>query len=326
MSGVELAQLDSKRPVRPLATVSVDLDPVDVHLRGYGHFGTIPDPLVHRLALPRLLVLFEKHGVRATFFVLARDVPSEFEWLSVIRNSGHEIASHGMDHVAGISRLSDQEIRTELTGSRRRLESAIDAQVVGFRAPDWSAGRRLVSALDSTGYRYDASLVPSPVLTAGRLVLAARARSVRDVMAVRLPPSLRRQPFKWTVDGRSVVEFPLAVSPRLRLPIYHTIRPNLSDVSFQRHLDGFAERGESLSYALHGVDALGLIEDGVDGRLRPHPGMAGKLDTKLALLDRTMADIASRFVVSPFAERLSLNADPVPKTEPHVTSSRSGAS
>lgn len=294
---------------RPAATISVDLDPVDVHLRGYGHIGLSPDPLVHDVALPRLLESFDRHRVRATFFVLAREVAPELRRLAEIAAAGHEVASHGVDHVRGISTRTATEIRTELERSRARIELASNCPVVGFRAPDWSAGLRLVTALDETGYRYDASLVPSPALTAGRLLLAARARRLRDVAAVRLPPSLRRLPFRWAAGDHSIIEFPLAVSPRLRIPLYHTIRPNLSDERFDRHLDGFVRRGESLSYALHGVDALGLAEDVVDGRLGVHPGMAATLEAKLALLDRTVAAIASRFDVRPFAERLAPYTD-----------------
>ncbi len=102
-----------------------------------------------------------------------------------------------------------------------------------------------------------------------------------------------------------MAEFPLAVSSRLRLPIYHTLRPSLSDASFLRHLDGFARRGETLSYALHGVDAVGLSEDHVDPRLGPHPGMSAALEPKLALLDRTIGAIADRFVTRTFADRLA---------------------
>jgi len=256
-----------------------------------------------------LLGLFADHGIRATFFVLARDVPAELERLTEIGAAGHEVASHGIDHLPSLSRRPPSEIRDELARSRQRIEAATGREVVGFRAPDWSAGVRLVAALDATGYRYDASLVPSPVLSAGRLLLAARARSLRDALNVRLPPSLRRVPFRWVSGGAAIIEFPLAVTPRLRLPIYHTLRPSYSDDTFARHLDGFVARGEPLSYALHGVDALGLAEDGVDGRLKAHPGMAASLEAKLALLDGTFGAIAARFSTRPYADRLSPAGD-----------------
>src|SRR5262245_5126485 len=58
---------------RPLATVSVDVDPVDLHLLGYGVGGLPPDPLAYDTALPRLVELFARTGIHATFFVVGRD-------------------------------------------------------------------------------------------------------------------------------------------------------------------------------------------------------------------------------------------------------------
>lgn len=295
---------------RPPATVSIDLDPVDVHLRGYGHQGLAPDPLVHAVALPRLLDALGRRSIRATFFVLGRDVASELAMLPAIRAAGHEVASHGIDHLSGMGRRPDVEMHAELLGSRERIAAASGTPVLGFRAPDWSASRRLMSTLVATGYRYDASLMPSWFLPAGRTLLAVRARSARDVIAVRPPPSLRRRPFLWQMRAGTLAEFPLAVSPRLRLPLYHTIRPSIGDQRFEAHLDGFVRRGEPFSYALHAVDVLGLAEDAVDQRLAAHPGMSTPLDRKLDLLERTLASLAARFTMRPFEERLDEMGSP----------------
>jgi hypothetical protein len=136
------------------------------------------------------------------------------------------------------------------------------------------------------------------------MFLALRARRLGDMMAVRPPASLRREPFSWETDLGAICEFPVAVSPRIRFPLYHTSRPAMSDGAFEHHLDGFVARSESLSYALHGVDALGLREDRVDPRLAGHPGMSHALDAKLALLERTVRSIADRFAVRTFADRV----------------------
>jgi hypothetical protein len=90
----------------------------------------------------------------------------------------------------------------------------------------------------------------------------------------------------------------------VRFPIYHTVRYGMSDARFGAALDGFARRGEALSYALHAVDALGAVEDGVDPRLARHPGMERPLAAKLELLDRSLAAIAGRFETATFRERL----------------------
>jgi len=47
-----------------------------------------------------------------------------------------------------------------------------------------------------------------------------------------------------------------------------------------------------------------MAEDGVDSRLRRHPGMDRALDEKLAVLDRTLALIGEHFDVRTYAEQL----------------------
>jgi peptidoglycan-N-acetylglucosamine deacetylase len=285
------------------ATVSVDLDPVDVHLAGYGH--AVPfDARAYEVALPRLLDAFERHAVRATFFVLGRDADRAAAALRSITAAGHEVASHSMDHPAGIGSLPRDALSQQLVMSRQEIEQAVGVPVVGFRAPDWSIGRGIIAHLADAGYRYDASLMPSPALTAGRALLAMRARRLRDLGILRLPASSRRDPFLWSDGGRPVAEFPVTVTPLLRIPVYHTLRHSIGEARFRSILDGIEARGESLSYPLHAVDALGLEEDGIDPRLRLHPGMRTPLASKLALLDSTLAEIVARFRAVAFIDRL----------------------
>ena len=113
------------------------------------------------------------------------------------------------------------------------------------------------------------------------------------------PFTLRREPH----DIEGVREFPLAVTPILRLPVYHTLRYFTDEAPFHARLEGFAKRGDSLSYVLHAVDALGMAEDHVDERLSAHPGMKRPLQEKLDMLDRVLEIIARRFEVRPFSER-----------------------
>jgi peptidoglycan-N-acetylglucosamine deacetylase len=289
------------------ATISVDLDPVDVHLAGYGHAAPF-DPRVYDVALPRLLERFDRHGIRGTFFLLGRDAERASAAIASIVAAGHEVASHSFDHPPHLARLGDAALRDQLARSRHALEAQLGGAVRGFRAPDWSVGSRVIAALAAAGYWYDASLMPSPVLAVGRGVLAVRARRIGDLLGIRPPASLRRTPFVWRCGG-ALVEFPVTVTPGLRLPVYHTLRYSMGERRFLAALDAVARRGESLSYPLHGIDALGLREDGVDRRLAAHPGMARGLEDKLVLLDATLAAIAARFVPLPFRARLARDRD-----------------
>lgn len=288
---------------RPIAVVSVDVDPVDLHLVGYGFAGLPPDPLVHTRALPRLLEAFARHGVRATLFLVGRDAVVHREVLARAAAAGHELASHTWSHPIRFAGLPEAERRRELADSKSALEAAGGTPVVGFRAPNFDVDSRSVPLLASLGYRYDASAYPTPVLIPARVVLALKSADPAGVLRMSTWPfTWRRDPHEWRAGGASVREFPVAVTPGLRMPVYHTLRYFQSDAVFAKHLDGFARRGETFSYVMHGVDALGLAEDEVDARLAKHPGMDRTLETKLALLDRTLAAIAARFETRTYRE------------------------
>src|SRR5262245_66126632 len=62
---------------RPLAVVSVDVDPVDLHLTGYGFKNLPPDALAYTTSLPRLAEVFAQTGVKSTLFIIAKDARSE---------------------------------------------------------------------------------------------------------------------------------------------------------------------------------------------------------------------------------------------------------
>ncbi len=53
----------------------------------------------HRDNTPRLLDEFERHGVRATFFLIGREVERFPEITRRIHQAGHQVANHGYSHL-----------------------------------------------------------------------------------------------------------------------------------------------------------------------------------------------------------------------------------
>jgi len=295
----------SRPASRPSATVSVDLDPVDLHLVGYGYRGLPPDPMTYTAALPRLLEIFDRCGLPVTFFMVARDAPAHADAIQRVARGGHEVASHSLTHPMALASLAREPMRRELEDSRRLLEQASGGSVMGFRAPNFDLSARVVEGLVDAGYKYDASGYPTPLIIPARLLLAWKSRDAAAVMQLRAwPYSWRREPHRVTTARRSLVEYPVSVTPGLRMPVYHTPRYLIGDRRFERILDGFVGRGEPLSYVLHGVDALGMREDKVDERLSRHPGMEFPLQKKLDLLERSLKSIVQRFAPATFRDRL----------------------
>lgn len=294
-------QVSKKVKPRPQATFSIDVDPLDAHLAGYGLAGSPPDRLAYERAVPRILELLSEQGLRATFFWVARDVAANTRLLREIVDAGHEVASHSVTHPEAWRSFERPEVAHELRVSKSRLEDATGASVVGFRSPGWHQPRALATELAAAGYRYDASAFPSPLLGAVGVLLWLRSGARRRTALGARQWFARREPHR--IEG-GLREFPVSVTRLLRLPIYHTLRYSLGDARFARALENFVREGHALSYPLHAVDALGLAEDGVDLRMARHPGMRVALAAKLSLLRRTLTAVRERFEVAPYCARL----------------------
>ena len=71
----------------------------------------------------RLLALFEKHKTRATFFVLGWVAERLPELIRKIEAQGHEIASHGYNHLL-LTEITPQEFEADLAKHSKRSRSA----------------------------------------------------------------------------------------------------------------------------------------------------------------------------------------------------------
>jgi polysaccharide deacetylase family protein (PEP-CTERM system associated) len=104
----------------------------------------------------KLLDLFDRHHVQATFFVLGWPAERCPELIRNIEAHGHEIASHGYNHQL-CSDLSQSDLRGDIQRSKALLENIIGKPVLGYRAPNFSITNELVDILSDLGFKYDSS-------------------------------------------------------------------------------------------------------------------------------------------------------------------------
>ena len=113
-----------------------------------------------------LLELLNRHGVRATFFVLGWVAQRHPELVRRVAVAGHAVASHGFSHRLAY-RLTPTEFEQDLDRSGRTLQGITGRRPLGYRAPRWSLGRGALWAfpiLARRGFAYDSSLAPCPVI------------------------------------------------------------------------------------------------------------------------------------------------------------------
>ncbi|HET8903825.1 MAG TPA: XrtA system polysaccharide deacetylase [Saccharospirillum sp.] len=109
-----------------------------------------------------LLALFERKGVKATFFVLGWVAERHPELIRRLADHGHEIASHGYSHQL-IYTQTPAIFTEETRRSKDILENIIQKPVTGYRAASYSITHRSLWALDvlsDLGFTWDSSIFP----------------------------------------------------------------------------------------------------------------------------------------------------------------------
>lgn len=117
---------------------------------------------VWREGLPMLLDLYDKYGVKATFFYIANFAKQHPEIIKIVQERGHEIACHGLTHRhdKAFDVMPYDEQLNHLTTAKKILEDIAGEEVVSFRAPALRVSFDTPRALIEAGYKYDSSVAP----------------------------------------------------------------------------------------------------------------------------------------------------------------------
>ena len=112
----------------------------------------------------RLLGILDDHDITATFFIVA-DVLDHYPGLvESIRDNGHEIACHGLNHACNIDMRTKEPVFTRAVFEERtkeakvKLENIYGKEVIGYRAPNALIGRWMIPSLKRIGFKYDSSI------------------------------------------------------------------------------------------------------------------------------------------------------------------------
>jgi hypothetical protein len=302
---------------RPLASVSIDVDPLPCYYRIHG-LGPAPDALrdvVLRRALPRFAELLASRGIAATFFLVAEDVDltalgararaARALTLELVR-AGHEIGNHSYAHPYELARLG-AAARDEIRRAHDVLSDAAGHPIRGFRATGYDLSRDMLAALVELGYAYDSSLFPAPgYYLAKAAVMAALALAGRPSGAVLTDPRAllaRPAPYRpalaspWRRGTAPLIELPIATSPWLRIPAIGTSLLLAPD-RVRRHLIAAMAGRPHFNFELHGIDLIDAEEDGIPGALvARQPDLRVPLATKRAALLASLDLIRDRFEV-----------------------------
>jgi len=140
--------------------------------------------------IKRILRILEDKKIFATFFVLGWIAKKHPEVIEIIKEKGHEIATHGYRHRL-LYTITQNEFSKDLTKATNILRKITKTKIIGHRAPSFSITNKTPWAfkiLKEKGFKYDSSIFPIKHPDYGM-------------------PEAKTEPYK-TPEG--IIEFPLS--------------------------------------------------------------------------------------------------------------------
>jgi len=280
-----------------LAAITSDIDSLEAIYKGQGcrRAGGYTR-LEMRMGLENFHRFLEPYGVHATLFMVGNDMKYA-ENQPVIRamaEAGHEIANHTLTHAQGFRLLSEEQKEAELAGMEELCLQVIGKRPVGFRSPGWNVGDDTLPILKRRGYLYDSSVHPTSLMPILKFLhwYTMRRRSTVDRTTMGHLRYMFAPTIPYRTSGRSlakkgmdgIVEFPITVTPVLRLPFFATFLVSTGPGVFRASLRALRAFKHPLQFQFH-------LSDFVDYN---HPDLA----------DQVPEDGRGQYV--PFALRLSL--------------------
>jgi len=165
------------------------------------------------VAVPRVLALMERYGIRTSFFIPGVVIDTYPQVCEKIVAAGHEVGHHGWTHVPPASLKPEQE-EADLARGIERIVQLTGKKPRGYRSPSWDLSPVTLPLLLKYGFAYESSMMGhdhSPYRARiGDVVHADKA------MEFGKASSLIEMPISWSLDDFPHFEYlrlPTGVTP-----------------------------------------------------------------------------------------------------------------
>lgn len=304
--------------MKPIASLSLDLDNQWSYMKTHGDPGWETFPSYLDLVVERFLPLLAERGLRITVFIVGQDAALEKNHAALrkIADAGHEIGNHSFHHEPWLHAFTKDRIRRELLDTEEHILRLTGQKPTGFRAPGFSWSPALIEVLSECGYAYDASSLPTflgPLARAyyfRRLRLDSDAKSQRSLLFGRFSDGFKPvTPFYWELaSGQTLLELPVTTMPIVKMPFHLSYLLYLSRFSLplMKSYLGTALAlcrltGTQPSFLLHPLDLLGPEQA---PQLSFFPGMDVSAQQKLRVFRIAIRMMAEHFDLVPMSAHI----------------------
>jgi hypothetical protein len=242
-------------------------------LKTHGDPGWENFPSYLDVVVPRALEFLGERGLKITFFIVGQDAALDKNAgsLAQIPEAGHEVGNHSFRHEPWLHLYSEAELNDELAQAEESIERATGRRPRGFRGPGFSLSQATLRTLARRGYEYDASTFPTflgPLARAYYFMttkLTPEEKEKRRQLFGRFSEGFRPlKPYRWRIDGETLVEVPVTTMPGFRFPMHASyllylgmFSPSLALFYFRTALAFCRATATQVSLLLHPLDFLG---------------------------------------------------------------------
>lgn len=305
---------------KPLASISLDLDNQWSYMKIHGDEGWDKYPSYFDIFIPNILDIMDELELKITFFIVGKDTESEenIKYLKMITERGHEVGNHSYNHESWLQSYSYEEIEKEIIAAEKAIERATGQKPKGFRGPGFSWSKDLLMVLESRGYLYDASTLPTWLGPLARMYyfwksdLSKEEKKARKELFGKFSEGFRKlKPYYWDLgNGRRIMEIPVTTMPVFKLPIHLSYLLYLSNISiglmhlyFNIALFLCKITGTPVSFLLHPLDIIG--GDQIK-QLAFFPGMNVKSEHKLKVFRYIIRHLKKNFYLVPMSKHIAI--------------------
>ena len=259
---------------KPIASISLDLDNQWSYMKIHGDEGWDKYPSYFNIFVPHVLNVLDELDLKITFFIVGKDTESEenSKYLRMITDRGHEVGNHSYNHESWLQTYSYEKIEKEIRDAEEAIEKVTGQRPVGFRGPGFSWSKDLLKVLESRGYKYDASTLPTYLGPIARMYyfkksnLSKEEKKARKELFGKFSEGFRNlKPYKWDLgEGKTITEMPVTTMPVLKLPFHLSYLIYLGNISMplmRLYLNSAIRMckitNTPVSFLLHPLDLIG---------------------------------------------------------------------
>jgi len=303
--------------MKKLASMSIHLDPIDhyFNVRGWNPNANTKLNAIYDSAIPLFLDLLDKYNIKATFFVVGKDlkIQRNRKTVKLIKSKGHEIANHTMNHLQPFTSLSKNQKQIEIENGDKIISDVTGSKVSGFCTPGWDIDIETINLLENYGYVYDSSVFPSyyiPLLKSISYLKDRRmgAKGFGKPIFICIAPRRPYYPSEkaiWKKGKRKILEIPTCVLPIIRFPFWGTLNFIYGIRGFNLNFQLANLSRIPIVYVLHGLDLVDFYAHINDYRLKVKPGITLPLSEKILIYDEVFKTFVKYYSLHPLIKLAS---------------------